>query len=87
MAKRKAAKGKSKAKGRKKPVRKKSAQRSRKSVFDLPLPRSPKPLPKQERSKLERQLDEGLKQSFPASDPPAVVEPAPTKPGNDKPPS
>jgi nicotinate phosphoribosyltransferase len=81
MAKRKAAKGKSKAKGRKKPVRKKSAQR--RSVFDLPLQRSPKPLPKQERSKLERQLDEGLKQSFPASDPPAVVEPAPTPPGND----
>jgi len=30
--------------------------------------------------RLERQLDEGLEETFPASDPPAVTEPAPTPP-------
>ena len=30
--------------------------------------------------RLERQLDEGLEETFPASDPPAVTEPAPAPP-------
>jgi nicotinate phosphoribosyltransferase len=35
------------------------------------------------RARLERELEEGLKQTFPASDAVAVTEPAPTPPGND----
>jgi len=34
------------------------------------------------RQRLERQLDEGLQETFPASDALAVTEPAPTPPGN-----
>jgi nicotinate phosphoribosyltransferase len=36
------------------------------------------------RGKLERELEEGLQETFPASDPVAVTEPAPTPPGNDR---
>jgi len=40
-----------------------------------------KPEPDSEvRRRLERALDEGLKETFPASDPVAVTEPAPTPP-------
>ncbi len=34
------------------------------------------------RRRLEEQLEEGLKGTFPASDPVSVTEPAPTRPGN-----
>ena len=34
------------------------------------------------RQRLERALDEGLQETFPASDALAVTEPAPTPPGN-----
>lgn len=34
------------------------------------------------RRRLEEQLEEGLKETFPASDPVSVTEPAPTRPGN-----
>jgi hypothetical protein len=36
------------------------------------------------RARLERELEEGLEQTFPASDAVAVTEPAPTPPGNDR---
>lgn len=36
------------------------------------------------RQRLERQLEEGLEETFPASDAVAVTEPAPTPPGNDR---
>ncbi|HEY8267759.1 MAG TPA: hypothetical protein VIG34_03755 [Xanthobacteraceae bacterium] len=40
-----------------------------------------KPAPYDEvRRRLERALDEGLEETFPASDPVAVTEPAPTPP-------
>ena len=35
------------------------------------------------RERLERALEEGLVETFPASDAVAVTEPAPTPPGND----
>lgn len=35
------------------------------------------------RQRLERELEEGLEETFPASDPVAVTEPAPTPPGDD----
>ena len=42
-----------------------------------------KPAPDDEvRRRLERALDEGLEETFPASDPVAVTEPAPTPPEN-----
>ncbi len=37
----------------------------------------PKPKKSAEQEKLERELDEGLEETFPASDPVAVTEPAP----------
>jgi nicotinate phosphoribosyltransferase len=37
------------------------------------------------RERLERQLEEGLEETFPASDPVSVTEPAPTPPDNDDP--
>lgn len=37
-----------------------------------------------ERQRLEEALVEGLEETFPASDPVAVTEPAGTKPGDDK---
>jgi len=47
--------------------------------------RRPKPEKKQnKRARLERELEEGLEQTFPASDAVAVTEPAPTPPGNDR---
>jgi hypothetical protein len=36
------------------------------------------------RDRLERALEEGLRESFPASDAVAVTEPAPTAPGEDE---
>jgi nicotinate phosphoribosyltransferase len=36
------------------------------------------------RRRLEKALEEGLEGTFPASDPVAVTEPAPTPPGNDR---
>jgi hypothetical protein len=35
------------------------------------------------RERLEKALEEGLEETFPASDAVAVVEPAPTRPGSD----
>ena len=35
------------------------------------------------RLRLEKALEEGLQETFPASDPVAVIEPAPTRPGDD----
>jgi nicotinate phosphoribosyltransferase len=49
-------------------------------------PAKPKPVAvdKQERKeRLERALEEGLLETFPASDPVAVTEPAPRPPGDD----
>ena len=37
---------------------------------------------KTEKARLERALEEGLKETFPASDAVAVTEPAPTRPGD-----
>lgn len=34
------------------------------------------------RQRLERALEEGLEETFPASDAVAITEPAPTRPGN-----
>ncbi len=48
-------------------------------------PRSPQPkreAEETERERLERQLEEGLEETFPASDPVSVTEPAPAPPGN-----
>jgi hypothetical protein len=39
------------------------------------------------RARLERALEEGLEQTFPASDAVAVTEPAPTPPGNGRDPA
>jgi hypothetical protein len=36
------------------------------------------------RQRLERALDEGLEQTFPASDPVALTQPAPTRPYNNR---
>jgi hypothetical protein len=36
------------------------------------------------RQRLERALDEGLEQTFPASDPVALTQPAPTRPDNNR---
>jgi nicotinate phosphoribosyltransferase len=36
------------------------------------------------RQRLDEALDEGLKETFPASDAVAVIEPAPTPPGNNR---
>lgn len=36
------------------------------------------------RQRLERALEEGLEETFPASDAVAVTEPAPTPPGNNR---
>jgi hypothetical protein len=36
------------------------------------------------RQRLERALDEGLEQTFPASDPVALTQPASTRPGNNR---
>jgi len=38
---------------------------------------------KDRQRRLEKALEEGLQETFPASDPVAVVEPAPTRPGDD----
>ena len=35
-----------------------------------------------QRQRLERALEEGLEETFPASDPPAITEPARTPPGH-----
>jgi nicotinate phosphoribosyltransferase len=48
--------------------------------------RRPKPTLAENREKqarLERALEEGLQETFPASDPVAVTQPAPSRPGND----
>jgi nicotinate phosphoribosyltransferase len=37
----------------------------------------------QRKQRLEAALEEGLEETFPASDPVAVTEPAPTPPGDD----
>ena len=42
-------------------------------------PKKPEP-DREVKRRLERALDEGLKETFPASDPVAVTEPAPTPP-------
>jgi hypothetical protein len=39
---------------------------------------------KDRRQRLERALDEGLEQTFPASDPVALTQPAPTRPDNNR---
>jgi hypothetical protein len=92
MAKRKAAKGK-KRKAKTKPAKAKKkalkgarrvASRAGTSVYDKAPPKSKKPFKNPVITPLERQLEEGLKQTFPASDPPAVTEPAPTPPGADR---
>jgi nicotinate phosphoribosyltransferase len=36
------------------------------------------------RQRLDKALEEGLQETFPASDPVAVTEPAPTPPGDDR---
>jgi len=36
-----------------------------------------------QRERLERALEEGLRETFPASDPVAVTEPAPARPGDE----
>jgi hypothetical protein len=91
MAKRKAVKGK-KRKAAKKPKAKKKALKSARritlregaSVYDSSPPKSKTPFRNPVITPLERQLEEGLKQTFPASDPPAVTEPAPIPPGADR---
>jgi hypothetical protein len=91
MAKRKAAKGK-KRKAAKKPARKKALKGARRisartretSVYDEAPPKSKTPFKIPVLTPLERQLEEGLKGSFPASDPPAVTEPAPIAAGKTK---
>ena len=91
MAKHKAAKERRKA--AKKPKAKKKtlkgmrriASREGTSVYDKAPPKSEKPFRNPVITPLERQLEEGLKGSFPASDPVAVTEPAPTLPNNNKP--
>lgn len=40
--------------------------------------------PAKEKKKLEEQLNEGLEDSFPGSDPVSVTQPAPSKPDGDK---
>lgn len=42
-----------------------------------------KPKKETAEDKLERELETGLEDTFPASDPVAVTEPAPTLPGDD----
>jgi hypothetical protein len=44
----------------------------------------PKADTKEKKERLERELEEGLEDSFPASDPVAVTEPASEKPDGDK---
>jgi nicotinate phosphoribosyltransferase len=39
---------------------------------------------KNKRQRLDKALEEGLQETFPASDPVAVTEPAPTPPGDDR---
>lgn len=39
--------------------------------------------PKKSRDELDRELDEALEESFPASDPPAVSQPTGTEPAGD----
>jgi nicotinate phosphoribosyltransferase len=39
---------------------------------------------RKERRRLERDLDEGLEETFPASDPPAVTQPTKTTPAKGK---
>jgi len=39
---------------------------------------------KNRRQRLDHALDEGLEETFPASDVVAITEPAPTRPGNDR---
>jgi hypothetical protein len=46
--------------------------------------RRPKRDAKEKRERLEKALEEGLEETFPASDAVAVTEPAPTPPGNDE---
>lgn len=41
--------------------------------------------PAKDKKELERQLDEGLEESFPGSDPVSVTQPAPSKPDADNP--
>jgi hypothetical protein len=87
MAKRKAAKGKKaakKPKAKKKPLKgaRRIGSRQRPSVYDKAPPKSKKPFHNPVITPLERQLEEGLKESFPASDPVAVTEPAATLPNN-----
>jgi hypothetical protein len=45
------------------------------------MPRKPKPAGKNDKPgrKLERELEEGLEETFPGSDPVAVTEPAPDR--------
>jgi nicotinate phosphoribosyltransferase len=86
MAKHKAAKGK-RRKAAKKPVLKgarriTARKREGASVYDTAPPQSKQPFRTPVLTPLERQLEEGLKESFPASDPPAVTEPAATLPNN-----
>jgi nicotinate phosphoribosyltransferase len=54
------------------------------SMSVIPKPKRPKPAEKRGKrlQRLERELEEGLEETFPASDAVAVTEPAPTRPGD-----
>jgi nicotinate phosphoribosyltransferase len=50
---------------------------------ETPKPAEKKHKPETEKQRLERELEEGLEETFPASDPVAVTEPGPDEPGDD----
>ena len=53
------------------------------SVSKAARPKGDAAKKKTRRQRLEAALEEGLQETFPASDPVAVTEPAATRPGND----
>jgi hypothetical protein len=48
-------------------------------------PHKPEPADDERKKQLERELEEGLEDTFPASDPPAVTEPGPKASGSNPP--
>jgi hypothetical protein len=49
---------------------------------EKPPPKKPTPDATERRRRLEEQLEKGLEETFPASDPVSVTAPARTRPGN-----